>query len=98
MFSLFLQYFGLFCLIGIVIAFILIAKENKKQLPSNDEKMELIELGLISENEQDKKVLRARTMTLRTYKAFIQELSNLKNDKLNANIENVASDLVDVDI
>jgi hypothetical protein len=98
MFSLFLQYFGLFCLVGLLISIVLIAKENKKMLPTTEELFELEELGLLKTGEKDKKVLRKQTAVLRTYKSFLKELERLNNEKLNSNIEKSASDVVEVNL
>lgn len=68
--SLFFQYFGFFAFIGSLIIVILVRKELKKQLPTEDEKKQLIDNKLIKENEKSKKILRQATLKLRQEKMF----------------------------
>lgn len=70
--SLFFQYFGFFSFIGAMILFVLVSKELKKQLPSEEEKKQLISLKWISQDEKKKKVLREKTMKLRQEKMFAE--------------------------
>ena len=68
--SLFFQYFGFFAFVGLIILAILVNKELKKQLPTEDEKKQLVSLGLIKKDEKKKKILREATMKLRQEKVF----------------------------
>lgn len=68
--SLFFQYFGFFALIGSIILVILVRKELKKQLPTEEERKQLIALKMINADEKKKKVLRNATLKLRQEKVF----------------------------
>ena len=68
--SLFFQYFGILSFILMIILIVMCNKELKKQLPSDDEKKQLIQYKLINENEKNKKVLRQATARLRQEKMF----------------------------
>lgn len=68
--SLFFQYFGFFAFIGGLILVFLVRKDLKKQLPTEEEKKQLIDNKLIKDNEKSKKVLRQATLKLRQEKIF----------------------------
>ena len=72
-FSLFFQYFGLFSFIGCIVLLILVNKEIKKQLPTIEEKQEMIKKGIITGKEK-KLVLRQKTIQYRYNKKFQEEL------------------------
>ncbi len=72
-FSVFFEYFGFFSFIGCIILLILVQKELKKQLPTSDERAEMLQRGIITGKEK-KKVLRQKTMTYRYDKRFQAEL------------------------
>lgn len=70
--SLFFQYFGFFSFIGAIILFILVKKELKRQLPTEDERKQLISLKMIKSDEKKKKVLREATLKFRQEKVFAE--------------------------
>ena len=69
----FFQYFGFFAFIGCIVLVVLINKELKKQLPTEQEKQEMIKKGLIKGNEK-KRILRQQTLNYRYQKKFQEEL------------------------
>ena len=71
----FLQWFGLFSLIGCIVIFIMSARLLKKELPTEQERKELLAKGWIKENDK-KFVLRQQALKLRYYKEFKQEQKN----------------------
>ena len=71
---LFFTYFGIFAFVGVIIITILLNKELKKQLPTEQEKKELVESGIISTDCKDKKLLRSATTELRLMKEFAIKL------------------------
>lgn len=76
----FFTYFGIFAFIGVVVIFFLVNKELKKELPTEEEKQELIKAGAISSDCKDKKILRSATRELRLMKEFAKKLGvDLKN-------------------
>lgn len=70
----FFTYFGIFAFVGVIIITILLNKELKKQLPTEQEKKELVEAGVISADCKDKKLLRSATQELRLMKEFAIKL------------------------
>ena len=68
--SVFFQYFGVLAFILMIILIVLCNKELKKQLPTEEEKKQLIQFKLIKEGEKNKKVLRLATARLRQEKMF----------------------------
>ncbi len=76
MFSSFLSFFGLFCLIGCIVLFIMIKRLEKKQLPTEQERQALVKLGLLQVGETNKKVLREKTTAYRTYMQVISYLGS----------------------
>lgn len=73
--SAFFQYFGLFAFIGCIVLFFLIRKELKKQLPTAEEKQEMIKKNIITGKEK-KKVLREKTLIFRYQKKIDLEVQN----------------------
>lgn len=74
----FFTYFGVFAFFGVGILFVLVTRELKKELPTPEERQELIKLHLIDENCKDKKILRAYTTQLRVFKQFLNKQSQVK--------------------
>lgn len=72
----FFTYFGVFAFFGVGILFILVTRELKKELPTEEEKNELVKLGLIEPNCKDKKKLRAYTQQLRVFRSFQNNQKN----------------------
>ena len=91
--SLFFQWFGFFAFIGAIVLFVMINKELKKQLPTEEEKQELIAQNLISANEKNKKVLRDKTLTLRAQKRLMQAVNEELQKRLEKTIVEADNDI-----
>ena len=79
-FSAFFQYFGLFAFIGCIILLFLVRKELRKQLPTAEEKQDMINKHIITGKEK-KKVLREKTLQYRYQKKFNEELKKALANK-----------------
>lgn len=79
--AVFFQYFGFFAFIAMIVLTIMIKKELKKQLPTAEEKEELIKNGFINSDCKDKKILRSATTKLRYQKQLAKEIEIYINEQ-----------------
>ncbi len=83
--SVFFQWFGVASFFGVIAISAMARKELKKQLPTAEEKEELIKQGKISADCKNKKILRAATAELRLVKQFEQKFNAYVEDQKQAN-------------